>query len=365
MKKIMFLILLVVLLLAMVPSATAYFGEEEFGRTLKVGICSDVYPFAYAESASYSGFDIAFMRTASQVIGFGIEFVDMSYYDLLDAVESGEVDCAMSGIEMDTYVYTYLDYSISYLIGEINESYVIVFPKGSEYKDDFDNVIREFASDGTIDDLLELFGMYEYKCGVKQSAIAVSEPSEWALYSVEIANDVKITDSNKEYYYQDSITREEFSEMIYNLLYVMNPSVFTYSYDVFEDTDNEKILSLYSVGVINGKSSTEFAPEDMLTREEAATIIVRTINLAMNIRDDGRYIKYKDSNEISVWASEAVQKVSNLGIMHGVGDYRFAPKDTYTVEQAITTLVRIYDLSTNTKNNSMINNINIHPLISQ
>ena len=32
-----------------------------------------------------------------------------------------------------------------------------------------------------------------------------------------------------------------------------------------------------------------------------------------------------------------------MGIMKGVEDNKFAPKDNYTTEQAIVTLVRVYD----------------------
>ena len=80
--------------------------------------------------------------------------------------------------------------------------------------------------------------------------------------------------------------------------------------------------------IIKGKSETEFAPNDSLTREEAATEI---------------YFDFADGAQISDWAINNVQVICNMGIMQGVGDNRFAPKDLYTTEQAIATLVRIYN----------------------
>ena len=55
------------------------------------------------------------------------------------------------------------------------------------------------------------------------------------------------------------------------------------------------------------------------------------------------WFEYDDINEISEWASDSIQTISNLGFMNGVGNNRFAPKDTYTTEQAIVTLVRVLE----------------------
>lgn len=55
------------------------------------------------------------------------------------------------------------------------------------------------------------------------------------------------------------------------------------------------------------------------------------------------YFEYDDISEVSEWASDSVQIISNLGIMEGVGDNKFAPQDTYTTEQAIATIMRLYN----------------------
>ena len=101
---------------------------------------------------------------------------------------------------------------------------------------------------------------------------------------------------------------------------------------------------LNAMDIIKGKSETEFAPNDSLTREEAATILCRLIK---KIYPDSAateiYFDFADGAQISDWAINNVQVICNMGIMQGVGDNRFAPKDLYTTEQAIATLVRIYN----------------------
>ena len=99
---------------------------------------------------------------------------------------------------------------------------------------------------------------------------------------------------------------------------------------------------LNGLGIINGKSATEFAPDDYLTREEAATIIVRMVNKVFPMAATEMWFEYDDINEVSEWASDSIQTISNLGFMNGVGNNNFAPKDNYTTEQAIATLVRVY-----------------------
>ena len=54
------------------------------------------------------------------------------------------------------------------------------------------------------------------------------------------------------------------------------------------------------------------------------------------------YFNFDDEAIISDWASNSIQVMCNMGVMNGVGDNKFAPQDTYTTEQAIATIVRVY-----------------------
>ena len=174
-------------------------------------------------------------------------------------------------------------------------------------------------------------------------AETVPAPSDWAKDSIDIANAVGITDKSQPYYYHNNITREKFCELIYNFIISTNKTITAPVTDSFTDTKNEKILMLNGLGIVNGKTATEFAPDDYLTREEAATIIVRMVNKVVPMAATEMWFEYDDIDEISEWASDSIQTISNLGLMNGVGNNRFAPKDTYTTEQAIVTLVRVLE----------------------
>ena len=52
---------------------------------------------------------------------------------------------------------------------------------------------------------------------------------------------------------------------------------------------------------------------------------------------------YIDESEISDWAKSSVACMNAMGIMNGVSEVVFSPKGNYTVEQAIATMVRLYE----------------------
>ncbi len=177
--------------------------------------------------------------------------------------------------------------------------------------------------------------------------IQQNAPSDWAAEYIAKAEDIGLLKSATGLVYKDDITRERFCEIIYDFIMITKKGITTPEYkNQFTDTDNEKVVALNAAEIIYGKSSTEFAPNDWLTREEAATIIVRMINKVMPMPVTEMYFEYDDGNDISKWASSSVQIMSNLGFMNGAGGNRFAPKDNYTAEQSITTLIRIYDANT-------------------
>jgi len=167
-------------------------------------------------------------------------------------------------------------------------------------------------------------------------------PSAWAEETVDAAIADGIVPKSLQDQYLDDITREEFSELAYETmskLYEMPTVEFSFS-----DTDSEKVASLAELGIIYGKSETEFAPKDLITREEAATILYRMAGV-LGIPITQQYVEYRDNAEISGWAISAVYAMRNADIMNGTGNNNFSPADTYTIEQAITTMYRVFKLS--------------------
>lgn len=155
--------------------------------------------------------------------------------------------------------------------------------------------------------------------------------------------------------YGDNITREQFCKLIGNFIKVngnyksleafMTDRGGAYLKNYFVDcagADNS-INVLYALGIINGKDSTHFDPNGIITREEAATILCKTAEMYMWIGTETT-LPYEDRYSVSDWARYFVTWANENGIMTGVSDTEFAPQGVYTVEQAIATIVRLYNL---------------------
>lgn len=102
------------------------------------------------------------------------------------------------------------------------------------------------------------------------------------------------------------------------------------------------IPQAYSMGIIYGTSETTFSPNDYLTREQAATMLMRAGRL-LGLTTGSDPIRFRDNDQIGDWAKEGVDFVTSHGIMSGVGDNTFDPQGRYTREQALVTIVRMYD----------------------
>lgn len=172
------------------------------------------------------------------------------------------------------------------------------------------------------------------------------DSSEWATDYILECQELDFLENVTDISYKEPITREKFCEVLYNMYAKTtdNPTSWNINMKmIFEDCHNEKVAILYLEDIIKGKGDMIFAPDDYLTREEAATILVRYVNKFKPMPVHEVYFEYDDISEVSEWASNSVQVISNLGIMEGVGENKFAPKDTYTAEQAIATIMRLYN----------------------
>ena len=182
-------------------------------------------------------------------------------------------------------------------------------------------------------------------------------PSEWAKEDVEEALTLGILDADKTYYYGSLITREAFCEIIDRFIDTES-SVFGITSmnapNPFTDTDSQATYSLYNLDIIKGKSETIFAPDDFITREEAAVIFSRLLNYNSNLKAQSSKKNlvrdYDDYEEISSWAEDAVNRMTNLGIMEGYGEKVFSPKGIYTIEEAVVMVMRLQRLCRNTEN---------------
>lgn len=182
------------------------------------------------------------------------------------------------------------------------------------------------------------------------AAAAAEAPSSWAKSAVDTARNAGIVPEQVDQAYTQSITRADFCALAAAVYRTWEKSGNVKSVEKtavsFSDTKDEDVLLCASLGVVNGVGNGKFAPQQKLTRQQAASMLHRLGNLrkdAKNEVKDRMPHVFADGADIQAWARSDVYWAYNSGVMNGVSGNRFAPNNSYTHEQSIATMLRLYD----------------------
>ena len=182
--------------------------------------------------------------------------------------------------------------------------------------------------------------------GIGVSAEVSENHSQWAEESLISADEAGLLPN----FFSDrdltaNISRIDFCHLAYKMLEQKSLISENNVKSSFADTDDAEVAFLANSGIINGRSETEFAPNDDITREEAAVILTNTAEF-MGVKEDIALFDtvFSDYDTVSDWAKESVRKMDSLGIMRGVGDNNFSPKSNYTMEQSAITMLKLFNL---------------------
>ena len=126
--------------------------------------------------------------------------------------------------------------------------------------------------------------------------------------------------------------------------------------DVFADCSGDtNMAKAYNLGILGGynsapnRSGVYVGPNDLITREQAATMLTRLMEQLIDAFNEvgrtGWTVWYADNlpftDTISNWAYDGVRAVYGVGAMTGTTSTTFSAKSSYTIEQSIVTLMRI------------------------
>lgn len=166
----------------------------------------------------------------------------------------------------------------------------------------------------------------------------------WAKEAIKVLSDKNIVSGVDNNYYRpkDKTTRAEFTTLIVRALNLekgKNNIIFN---DVGLDKwYKESIEIAASLDIIEGYQE-KFMPDEYITREEMSVILVKALKEADK---DGDYSKstltFKDTDNISDWAKESIGISVNKGLLSGVDDDTFSPKEIVSRAQSA---VAIYTL---------------------
>lgn len=111
----------------------------------------------------------------------------------------------------------------------------------------------------------------------------------------------------------------------------------------------DAILWAYNAGIVNGMTPTTFEPDGLITREQMCTIICRFADsVGYDIPTAEGYGIFADEEKISDWAYDSVFVCYAAGIVNGITEDSFGPKQNATRAQACTILQRFIRYATTT-----------------
>ncbi len=142
-----------------------------------------------------------------------------------------------------------------------------------------------------------------------------------------------------------SITRAQFLQAMANLCGV---DLSAYTEHPFKDVKAGKwyegcISWGYGLGIVNGISADQFAPDEPITREAMCKMIVYTVEKFFQtpLEADAE-VTFVDQASISAWALESVQKAVKAGLFQGDDKGNFNPKENAQRVHAALVILRQY-----------------------
>ncbi|MDR0491615.1 MAG: S-layer homology domain-containing protein [Oscillospiraceae bacterium] len=178
--------------------------------------------------------------------------------------------------------------------------------------------------------------------GLSVPAVAAEteQPSLWAVEHVNAAIAANLVPLSLQSRYTQVITRAEFCALVVALYENVKGEIT--GRIAFTDTNDINAEKTAHIGVVFGVGDNRFAPDDTLTREQAATMLSRLAE-TMGMQLYGWIPSFDDNSSVSAWAVHGVGQMQFAGIMVGTGDNTFSPKGNYTREQSILTIMRLFD----------------------
>lgn len=153
-----------------------------------------------------------------------------------------------------------------------------------------------------------------------------------------------------------AITREEFAAVAvryYEALTGKTAQLDSSKTNPFTDVSaaQKDILIAYQLGVVNGMTETTFVPNGILTREQAVTMLGRVAELVATgavgngstMEKGSKQVTFTDAGAIGSWAANYVEYFVSHGVIDGMGNGTFAPKNNMTREQAMKVAVVALD----------------------
>lgn len=174
--------------------------------------------------------------------------------------------------------------------------------------------------------------------------------SSWARGDLTALYETQIVPPSLWERYDTPITRAEFAHLAVAVYEYVKKKPIEFSSYSFEDVKGkpleQSIQKACKGRLLKGRSSTEFAPEEFMTRQEAAILLCNLVSELVegtSIPPTASSLSYySDASQVDTWAAPSVAFAHNKNIMLGI-DGMFKPNGHTTREQALVIIARLVE----------------------
>lgn len=230
----------------------------------------------------------------------------------------------------------------------------------SEYEFDLPNASGKVAIDIAYMPLIEMLKIPKFR----------DLSSSWAREEIEKLYSLGILDDESNFFSPNTpAERYDFAIAIgkaIDIRVLENTKKKTPTKTIFKDVkrtvkDHNYLAAAVNKGVIKGITLETFEPDSFLTREQAATIMVRALGLEQKAPDPNFATHYKDDKKISDYARDSVYVATEIGLLEGKDNNTFDPRGKLTRAESAAIIERFLryleaDLKENYRDNILFFN---------
>jgi len=105
---------------------------------------------------------------------------------------------------------------------------------------------------------------------------------------------------------------------------------------------SDAVAAAFEAGIIQGRTGTTFAPDEQVTRQEMAVMLMKAYELLSGVPlEKVQSAGFADSGSISDWADSYVNAAYSLGFINGKGGNKFAPQTSATRAEAAQLIAKL------------------------
>lgn len=335
------------------PASDYYTGNAVARKTYTVSGSSrnaNAQTITVHADSRNEGYENFWGATETQITEFEIEYADGKIGTVINKLSAGK---------NKKLEYSENDATLSSFIG--NYKTVSTADMISEYEYDLPNARGKVAIDLEYMPKLEMLKIPKFR----------DLSSNWAREHIEKLYSLGILDDQSNFFSPNTpMLRYDFAVAIGKAIDLRvledtssrrkttQPTIFK---DVKKTTkDYNYLVASVNKEVIKGITANTFDPNGFLTREQAATILVRALGLEERAPDPGYTTSYRDDYKIADYARDSIYIATELGLLQG-SNGSFDPKGTLTRAQSAAIIERFLlyleqDLKENYRDNILFFN---------